>query len=395
VGDLSVIVRLHGSVVENRVLEVARVARIGESPSADVPFPGADLQVTRTEAGLHIRGRTLAEGDELTIQLGKIEVKLEHTMRTPVPHEWTGQFDSRFLLVLVLVAVSATWLDAFDAWATVHLPAARGTHVVDQLVHSVWPARPDTNPDDRQVAAVAGSEARLQPVTITPIDAEGPRHHPDDRSTGIRWYRWYRDLVPGDAEQLDAAVAAHIQDPYDPDARALLGQAAYNADRFEEAARQYAFIVEHHPEDPDARLHLAAAEMRRGNHTHEIRQLEAALRRSPEDIAARAALAVALTRLERLDEAAVPLDELRVEHPRHPLTLLTEAKIAALDGRDADALDFLDDTMDLRTTLSASWRLELRRDIALDPAFARLRKDVRLRSVINRHLGAAGPRPIR
>ena len=46
----------------------------------------------------------------------------------------------------------------------------------------------------------------------------------------------------------------------------------------------------------------------------------------------------------------------------------------------ADALEHLDELMRIRTTLNAEWRLELRRDIALDPAFARLRKDIRLRA---------------
>lgn len=395
VGDLSVIVRLHGAVVENRVLAVSRAVRLGESPSADVPFPGADLTVRRHGDRLAIRGRTLGEGDDLTIRLGKVEVQLEHTLRSPVPHEWAGQFDGRFLMVLVLVAVSATWLDAFDWWAAAHFPQTREHGVVEQLAQRLWTGTIGPTGDPRQAAAVPHPDPRTLPEVVVGPSADGPVHRSDDHSSGTGWYSWYRSAVPRDVEQLDAAVALHLQDPFDADARSLLGQAAYGADRFDEAARQYAFIVKHHPDDPSARMRLAQAEMRRGNHSREIAHYERILRSRPHDVAARAALAVALTRLERLDEAAGPLEELRLEHTDAPLTALAEAKVAALAGRDTDALDHLDEVMYARTTLSEAWQLEVRRDIALDPAFARLRNDVRLRSVINRHLGAAGPRPVR
>ncbi|HCH65542.1 MAG TPA: hypothetical protein DFR83_22255, partial [Deltaproteobacteria bacterium] len=183
--------------------------------------------------------------------------------------------------------------------------------------------------------------------------------------------------------------------PKNAEARAVLGRVAYDADRYAHAAAQYTLILKHHPEDPSARLRLAQSEMRRGHHTAEIRQYAEILQHSPHDVAALAGLVVALTRLERLDEAAAHLDELRLEYPEHALTKLTRAKVAALAGRDQEVLDHLDDLMRVRKTLNAQWRLELRRDIALDPAFARLRKDVRLRGVMNRHLGAAGPRPVR
>ena len=396
-GDLSVLVRLHGTIVENRVLPVAGLVRLGESPAADVPFPGADLTVTRSADGLHIRGRVLAEGDTLTVQLGKVEVTLEHTLHAPMPREWGGHFDGRFLMVLLLVAVSAAWVEAFERWATVHLPAARGYQAVQQLARSILPppAAATQRPDPSRAAAVAPAESIAAPPRPGPIEAVGPRHRPDDRSSGIRWYRWYRGDVPTDSEQLDAAVAAHLVDPYDADARRVLGQSAYDSDHFADATDQFAFIVEHYPSDPDARARLARSEMRLGHHHSEIHQYRAILRQAPEDVHARAGLAVALTRLERLDEAARHIDELRLEHPDHPITLLAEAKLAALAGQDRLALVHLDDVMHTRSTMSASDQLELRRDIALDPAFARLRKDVRLRSVIHRHVGAAGPRPIR
>jgi tetratricopeptide (TPR) repeat protein len=211
----------------------------------------------------------------------------------------------------------------------------------------------------------------------------------------VHWYRWYRSEVPRDREQLEAARAAHLQDPADAEARSVLGRAAYDADQYARAADQYEAILARHPHDPSARLRLARVAMRRGHHTKEIQHYRVLLSRNAFDVAARSGLAVALTRLERLDEAAEHLEELRLEHPAHPLTLLTEAKTLALAGRDAEVLEAIDDLMRARGTLSAEWRLEIRRDIALDPAFARLRKNVRLRGVMNRHLGAAGPRPMR
>ena len=68
---------MHGFLVEDRVLKVDRLVRIGESDQALVSFPGADIAVVRMGRWLSVRGRKLEEGDEVAIFLGdKLDCKL-------------------------------------------------------------------------------------------------------------------------------------------------------------------------------------------------------------------------------------------------------------------------------------------------------------------------------
>lgn len=389
-GDLSVMVRLNGQVVEDRVLLAPRVARLGEAPDADVPFPGADITVVRVGRGLSLRGRTLEEGEELEISLGPVELHVEHTVRRPVPSELAGRFDRRFLMVVALVTVVGSWLEAVESWAEDNLHHVAPDGVVAGLYEALGSAAVEED-DARRAAAVTGRD-RSSLVEPPVARALGPRHRPDDVLTGTGWYRWYRSAVPADSEQLDAALARYLRDASDADARRLLGRAAYDADDPEEALRQFEWLVQHHPSDRDARLRLARAAMRLGRHDVEIDNYHAILDEEPKHVTARAGSAVALARLDRLDAAAVHLDELSLVAPDHVSTHLARAKVAALEGRDGEALDSLEAAYAARASLSAEGQLELRRDMALDPAFARLRGDLRMRSLVTRHVGAAGPR---
>ena len=64
-------------------------------------------------------------------------------------------------------------------------------------------------------------------------------------------------------------------------------------------------------------------------------------------------------------------------------------------GVDREALAALERCMRGRHQLSDEMELELRRDLALEPALSRLRTDKRALSLLHRHLAAAAPRPIR
>ena len=393
VGDLAVVVRLHGEVVEDRLLAAPRRVRLGEAVNADVPFPGADFTVVRSGNRYDIRGRSLAEGDELDIRLGPVQLHLSHTRRAKVPHEWAGRFDTRFLMVIALASVTAAWIEAFDSWSRAWLPehiASDGP--LARLELAIWPEGDDAT---SHAAAVPQPDGSPRPGVTILRDTDGPRHRSDDDLTGTGWYRWYRNAVPEDDEQTDAAVARYLRLPADVEARRLLARTAYDADDTHEAARLYRWICDRHPTDPDARLRLARSEMRRGRHGIEIGHYKVLLADDPSSTEARAGLAVALARLERLDEAALQLDELSIRAPDDLHTAMAHAKIAALEGRSEEALEHLDIIYSARRTLSEAWHLELRRDLATDPAFAGLRKGVRLRSLVHRHLGAAGPQPVR
>ena len=66
-----------------------------------------------------------------------------------------------------------------------------------------------------------------------------------------------------------------------------------------------------------------------------------------------------------------------------------------MQGREAEAIEALEDGFAARAQLSKELQIEMRRDIALDPAFKAMRSDWRLRAMLLRHLGAAAPRAVR
>jgi tetratricopeptide (TPR) repeat protein len=392
-GDLSVVVRLNGDVVEDRVVEVERLVRIGEAQGAVIPFPGADIAVVRMGDRLAVRGRTLEEGEELELFLGPVEVHIEHTVRARLPPEWAGLWDRRFLAAALLVVAAGTWIDAAEAWLDRQPPESvvAVTRVRD-LVRAVGEER--TSGGSRAVAMPAAPAAEPPPAPPAEL-ADGPRHEDDDRLTRMGWAAWYRQLVPDDDDQLYEAQDRFAEDLEDAWARRVLARWAYDHDDPDQAAWHYAWLVQRYPDDSALRLRLARAEQRRGHHQSEIGHYDAILERDPAHAEARAGLAVALARMNRLDEAATALDQLQYVAPESPTTELTVAQLAAMAGQDRRALEALERAFSTRSALSDEGQLELRRTLALDPVFASLRRDPRLRSLIYRHLGAAGVRPMR
>lgn len=392
-GDLSVVVRLNGDVVEDRVVEVERLVRIGEAPGAVIPFPGADIAVVRMGDRLAVRGRTLEEGEELSLFLGSVEVHIEHTVRANLPAEWAGLWDRRFLAAALLVVAAGTWIDAAEAWLDRQPPdAVLAVTQVRDLVRAVGGEPADAS--SRAVAMPAAPTAEPAPAPPATL-ADGPRHKDDDRLTRMGWAAWYRQLVPDDDDQLFEAQDRFALDPKDPWARRVLARSAYDHDDAEQASWHYAWLAERYPDDSAVRLRLARAQQRRGHHRSEIEHYAAILERDPAHAEARAGMAVALARMNRLDEAATALDQLQYVAPDAPTTELTLAQLSALAGQDRRALEALERAFSTRSALSDEGQLELRRTLALDPIFASLRRDPRLRSLIYRHLGAAGVRPMR
>jgi len=390
-GDLSVLVRLNGDVVDDRVVEVEHLVRIGESPNAVVPFPGADLAIVRIGGRLSVRGRVLEEGDELGLRLGPVYVHIEHTVRARMPPEWAGLWDRRFLAAALLVVAAGTWFDAAEAWLDRQPEgSALGVTVVREALGGVEAIEGGT----RALAMPAARPADLLDVPPLAL-ADGPRHESDDHLTGMAWAAWYRQLVPPDDDQRYDAEDRFAVDPDDAWARRVLARAAYDGDDPDTACWHYGWLVERFPEDPSLRLRLARSEQRRGRHRAEIDQYEEILASDPGEKEALAGFAVALARLNRLDEAAAVLDRLQFSAPDSPVTELTVAQLSAMAGHDRRALLALEGAVGSRSALSDEGQLELRRTLALDPVFQTLRRDPRLRSLIYRHLGAAGVRPMR
>ncbi|MDG1482141.1 MAG: hypothetical protein P8R54_21290 [Myxococcota bacterium] len=393
-GDLAVTVKLNGILVDNQVIMVHSVVRIGEAPEAVVHFPGADVAVVRLGKRLAMRGRTLDEGEEMEISLGATHVHLQHTTKFRPPSALQATIDTRFLVAAVLVMVMGSWVDAAEYWLD-HQPRDAGAAPITQLLQ-VFEAVQSGAPGPLSTA-MTPSEALLEPEsegTSEPVvkeKADGPRHVPDPHAS-TNYYEWYRSVVLIDNQVEDASVQ-FLRDQEDPAARQVLALHAYSRDDYESAAWHYQWIVERFPTDRAARIRLARAEMRLGFHAREVGHYRAVLVADPTSIEARAGVAVALTRLGRLDEAEESLDILLVSAPHHPTTHLTVATIAALKGQEDEAGDALEAGFLGRAQLSKELQIEMRRDIALDPAFKTMRSSTRLRGMLTRYLGGAAPRP--
>ncbi|MCK6507533.1 tetratricopeptide repeat protein [Myxococcota bacterium] len=394
-GDLSVTVRLHGEVVEDTVLPLRRTTRIGDDPSAVVAFPGADVVVVRAGERLLVRGRALEEGDALELSLGPVEVTVEHTLRGRTPPEWRSSFDVRFLGVVALVTAVGTWLDVAEAWwARDPLALGHRNGVPSAQVDEADRAQGEASV---QRPALAGGTAEVAPeLDAEPEDdqAQGPRHLADDEHTGTAWSAWYRRAVPQD-DQVSGAYLRLRDNPSDAAAHRVVAQAAYDADEYDVAVWHYRWLVQQDPGDRTLMVRLARAEKRRGRHAREADLYRRVLEDDPTNPDALGGLAVALARMGRLDEAVTLVDELQAAAPTAPATDMTVALISAIQGQEREAIEALDRAVAARGQLTDELQLELRRDLALDPALADLRKDKRLRATLHRHMGAAAPTPTR
>jgi tetratricopeptide (TPR) repeat protein len=181
-------------------------------------------------------------------------------------------------------------------------------------------------------------------------------------------------------------------DPDDSEARRIVGRAAYNAGRFRLAAWHYGQLVERFPADHHARLRLAWAERRQGLHRNELDHYEVILNRYPGHALALSGKSMAAARLGRFVEAQALVEQLHVVAPTHPYTDVTSAVLEAVRGQDNDALRSIRRAVEGRDRLDEELQVELRRDIATDPAFLPLRNHWRLRAVLRRHFAAASPR---
>jgi tetratricopeptide (TPR) repeat protein len=393
-GNLSVTVRLNGVLVEDRVLPVKSIVRLGESPEALVPFPGADVAVVRLGKRLAVRGRTLDEGDEMNIALGPTSVHLRHINKFSPPSSFSDTLDTRFLVAAVVILVIGSWIDTAEYW--IDSRSHETTMPLVRLVEAFEAIQ--TGPSTQLGAAVRSASEGLLPqldegTSFSQPRAAGPQHTPDDAVSGTGYYVWYRAAILDDALQAEEAMLRYLDTPDDPSVRRVMARVAYNRDDYEAAAWHYRWLLQRYPDDRDTRIRLARAEKRLGFHHAEIDLYRSILEAEPSNADALSALSIALLRLGRLDEAQAVLDELIVYAPMHPYTHVTQAFVFSWEGRIEDAVSALEQGFVARAQLSEEMQIELRRDIALEPTFHSLRKDWHLRAMLLRHLGAAAPRP--
>jgi tetratricopeptide (TPR) repeat protein len=389
VGDLHVTVAFHGRVIEDRTVPVRGAVRLGDEINSLLQFPGASIVVYRVGDCLDVRGRRLAEGQSTGFSLGAVQVEVEHTEPTRLRMPSSSPIDPRFLLVALAVSVGGLWVDTLSSLQD----APRVVQVSRALGLQADPRGEDADPRQERTAAVQPGGLTLAPDAVAP-GGDARAAAPDDDVTGWGYFGWYRQAVPG---TIDAELARLklLSQPDDPALRHQVARGEYNNDNFEEAARLYAELLVTRPDDVRALEGLAGCMRRLGRHRAEIELWDRALRYSPQSVMALGGRAVALARLGEYARASAQLDHLGQLSPDHALVPLYGAMVHALIGDQDEALALVEDAVAARGSLPEALQVELRRDLALDPAFAPLRAELGLRRVLYRHFGAAAPRSLR
>jgi len=369
VGDLHVMVHMNDTIVDDRVMAVRDVVRIGEQIGAAVAFPGANVAICRVGSELDVRGRRLGEGDSTTLDLGQVHVELHHLVPESCRRPGPMTLDLRFLLVALGVTVGGMWVD---------------------LSKELLPFAPSPMSERAAVQHVT-----LGPDTPVPsLRGEGRTALPDDALTGYRYHPWYRGAVPSTLNAELARIRLE-SDPLDLVQRALVARGAYDSDAWADALLHYEVLVDAHPENTTWLYGQAGAQKRLGSHRGEISTYIRILDLNPDDVQAMGSRAVAHARLGDYDGADYWLVRMRSTDSENPYLYVYEAMVSAIEGDDDGALVLLEQAVSTRHELPDGLQLELRRDIALDPALGSLRGDARLRRMLSRHYGADHPRRMR
>jgi Flp pilus assembly protein TadD len=389
VGELHIQVCLHDIVVEDRVLRVRDPIVLGDWPGALVSFPGASIQVSRSGSHLSVLGERLKEGDSTGLKLGDVSVSLTHTVPARGTRPSVPSVDHRFFCAALVMVAVGSWVDAAEHWIE-RVPDIDGWEarsVIRDVIHAV---RSTGAGEVVSSAQFAQRETTLSGATKEAV-GEGPRHINDDHLTGIGYSRWYKNMIPADRLAVEANLDLEA-DPTDAEARRVVARAAYHAGRFELSAWHYQTILDDFPHDTSARLRLAWSARRQGHHRAELEMYQEILEIQPQHLLALGGAATALARLGDFDEAQDTMDALQILAPANPISETSGAVIEAIRGRHDWAIASLRRAIEHQEQLDPELQLELRQDIAVDPAFSVLRADWKMRTMLRRVLGAAAPR---
>ncbi len=109
-----VTVELHGTVIEDRVIDVVDGDVLGDSASALVHFPGEILTLRQAGTVTAVRGRRLLPGRCLHFSSGPVDVFLR---AAPAPSSQfrprpATSFDPRLAVLTVALLLGFSWVDA-------------------------------------------------------------------------------------------------------------------------------------------------------------------------------------------------------------------------------------------------------------------------------------------
>jgi tetratricopeptide (TPR) repeat protein len=250
--------------------------------------------------------------------------------------------------------------------------------------------RPGLFQDQQQASANAVMRTSDRRPTLYDPLWEGSVARPDDHLTGWAFYEWYRAGVPA-GPILSRARARLRTQPDDLHLHALLARGEYDSDNWTGASAHYRNLVAYDGHNVAWLEGLAQSNRRLGHHRQELELYNHLLELDPDNPMAMGYSAVALSRLDQPDAAMSALDELETMHPDHPYLGVFRGLQAAIDGREAEAIAAIEESLARRGEMTDVQRLELRRDLALEPELQNLRADPRMHRMLARQLGVMAP----
>ncbi len=384
-GDLHVRVTFHDHVVDDQVMPVNGVVWLGSRVGARIVFPGADVAVTRLDDSLAIRGRRLREGQRTAFRVGPVRVQVQHLEPFKIQKDLTPLIDFGFLLVAAAVMTGGMWIEVLDRVAA----TTRTRDATVQVAELRDVVRPDAAGQQQASANVGLREPERRRADIDPV-WDGRVARPDDQETGWAFYSWYRASVPA-GPVLGRARARLKSDPDDLNLHAMLARGEYDADNWTGAAAHYRNLVAHDGNKVAWLEGLAHATRRLGRHRQELELTNHLLELDPDNMMAMGYGAVALARMDQPDAAVAALDELKTLHPDDPYVAVFEGLRAAIDGQEKAAIAAFEEALTRQGEMTDVQRLEMRRDLALEPELQVLRSDPRMHRMLARQLGVMAP----
>jgi arylsulfatase A-like enzyme/Tfp pilus assembly protein PilF len=190
---------------------------------------------------------------------------------------------------------------------------------------------------------------------------------------------------PAVAPALADVASAVREDPGNPFAHFVLGSLAYRDGRFGVAAQAYERALGLDPDRPNMRLAFGGVLRDLDRRVESERQLRIALgQTTPDDDRTRIALAETLTALGKTDEARTFIDAALARAPRHGEALVAKARLLVAQGREGEAVQYLE---------RAGQGQELDPWVELGELYLRMGQPARARESAGRALAQASAHP--